>query len=69
MSQKLTEPLSILVFDTEEENKVEFISIGVPLDYTFYGVSFEDCLDVGSYYNTDYSSLEEIQEKKIFRIS
>lgn len=64
MSHKLTEPFSILVFDTDEENKVEFINIGTPLDYTFYGVSFEDCLDVGSYYNTKYSSLEEIKEKE-----
>lgn len=58
MSRKLKEPCSILLFDSEE-NEVEFINYPTGLGYSFYGVSFNDCLSVGSLQNEKYATLEE----------
>ncbi len=58
MKNKLKEPCSILIFDSNENN-VEFIKYPTSLDYSFYGLSFEDCLDVGSLQDEKYSTLED----------
>lgn len=58
MKNKLKEPCSILIFDSNENN-VEFIKYPTGLDYSFYGLSFEDCLDVGSLQDEKYSTLED----------
>lgn len=58
--EKLTEPCSILVYDTKGENLVEFLTIGTPLACSGYGIQFDDCLDVGRYHDSEASSVEEL---------
>ena len=62
---KLTEPCSVLVFDTDGDNLVEFLSVGVPLAYSRYGLQFSDCLDVGCFCDSDASSVEEILSRHL----
>lgn len=62
---KLTEPCSVLVFDTDGDNLVEFLSVGVPLAYSGYGLQFSDCLDVGCFCDNDASSVEEILSRHL----
>ena len=47
MKEHLKENCSVLVFKSDNENFVDFVNVKFPLDYSYYGYSFNDMLDVG----------------------
>ena len=47
MKEHLKENCSVLVFESDNENFVDFVNTKFPLDYSYYGYSFNDMLDVG----------------------
>lgn len=47
MKEHLKENCSVLVFKSDNENFVDFVNTKFPLDYSYYGYSFNDMLDIG----------------------
>lgn len=60
----LTEPTTILVFESNDTNNVPFLTYDEPLDYVYYGISNPDALDVGMLYDENLDSFEEFKNIK-----
>lgn len=61
--KKIVEPSEILVYDSDEENYVDFIKYKVPLKYSYFcDIMSGSCDSAGYLYDTNFKTLNEYVE-------